>query len=74
TFEDYSFLTNTPYPGKEIRRISAKSSYTSGHFEVSELAACLEKLHFPALLVMLKFSRICFSVKFKSVLHYESSL
>ncbi|GJT17183.1 hypothetical protein Tco_0875889 [Tanacetum coccineum] len=37
------------------------SSYTSGHFEVSELAACLEKLHFPALLVMSKFSRICFS-------------
>ncbi|GJR84725.1 hypothetical protein Tco_0155510 [Tanacetum coccineum] len=32
------------------------SSYTSGHFEVSELAACLEKLHFPALLVMSKFS------------------
>ncbi|GJZ10684.1 hypothetical protein Tco_0545443, partial [Tanacetum coccineum] len=28
------------------------SSYTSGHLEVSELAACLEKLHFPALLVM----------------------
>nr|GEU31549.1 hypothetical protein [Tanacetum cinerariifolium] len=26
TFEDYLFLTNTPYPGKEIRRISAKSS------------------------------------------------
>ncbi|GJT36685.1 zinc finger, CCHC-type containing protein [Tanacetum coccineum] len=37
------------------------SSYTSGRFEVSELAACLEKLHFPALLVMSKFSRICFS-------------
>ncbi|GJT16644.1 reverse transcriptase domain-containing protein [Tanacetum coccineum] len=37
------------------------SSYTSGHFEVSELAACLEKLHFPVLLVMSKFSRICFS-------------
>ncbi|GJW59183.1 hypothetical protein Tco_0105914 [Tanacetum coccineum] len=37
------------------------SSYTSGHLEVSESAACLEKLHFPALLVMLKFSRICFS-------------
>ncbi|GKB65310.1 hypothetical protein Tco_0921496 [Tanacetum coccineum] len=37
------------------------SSYTSGHFEVSELAACLEKLHFPALLVMSKFIRICFS-------------
>ncbi|GJW23347.1 hypothetical protein Tco_0033969 [Tanacetum coccineum] len=38
------------------------SSYTSGHFEVSELHACLEKLHFPALLVMSKFSRICFSL------------
>ncbi|GKD96427.1 hypothetical protein Tco_1380324, partial [Tanacetum coccineum] len=37
------------------------SSYTSGHFEVSELAACLEKLHFLVLLVMSKFSRICFS-------------
>ncbi|GKA86291.1 hypothetical protein Tco_0808002 [Tanacetum coccineum] len=37
------------------------SSYTSGHLEVSESAACLEKLHFPTLLVMAKFSRICFS-------------
>ncbi|GKC71126.1 hypothetical protein Tco_1117009, partial [Tanacetum coccineum] len=37
------------------------SSYTSGHLKVSESAACLEKLHFLALLVMLKFSRICFS-------------
>nr|GEX22470.1 hypothetical protein [Tanacetum cinerariifolium] len=26
TFEDFSILTNTPYLGKEIRRISAKSS------------------------------------------------
>ncbi|GJT71679.1 hypothetical protein Tco_1030965 [Tanacetum coccineum] len=26
TFEDYLILTNTPYPRKEIRRISAKSS------------------------------------------------
>ncbi|GJR79307.1 hypothetical protein Tco_0150092 [Tanacetum coccineum] len=26
TFEDYLILTNTPYPGKEIRRISANSS------------------------------------------------
>ncbi|GKB87730.1 hypothetical protein Tco_0960002 [Tanacetum coccineum] len=26
TFEDYSILTNTPYPGKEIRRISTNSS------------------------------------------------
>ncbi|GKB89322.1 hypothetical protein Tco_0961594, partial [Tanacetum coccineum] len=26
TFEDYPILTNTPYPGKEIRLISAKSS------------------------------------------------
>ncbi|GJW17589.1 hypothetical protein Tco_0025025 [Tanacetum coccineum] len=31
------------------------SSSTSGLLEVSELAACLEKLHFLALLVMLKF-------------------
>ncbi|GJW13005.1 hypothetical protein Tco_0017138 [Tanacetum coccineum] len=50
------------------------SSYTSGHLEVSELAACLEKLHFPLLLVMSKFSRICFSFDFKSALHHESSL
>ncbi|GJW45701.1 retrovirus-related pol polyprotein from transposon TNT 1-94 [Tanacetum coccineum] len=50
------------------------SSYTSGHLKVSELAACLEKLHFPALLVMSKFPRICFSFDFKSALHYESSL
>ncbi|GKE65131.1 hypothetical protein Tco_1519292, partial [Tanacetum coccineum] len=49
-------------------------SYTSGHLEVSELVACLEKLHFPALLVMLKFTRICFSFNFKSALHHESSL
>ncbi|GJY61973.1 hypothetical protein Tco_0462630 [Tanacetum coccineum] len=49
-------------------------SYTSGHLEVSELAACLEKLHFPALLVMSKFCRICFSFDFKSALHYASSL
>ncbi|GJZ96935.1 hypothetical protein Tco_0669269, partial [Tanacetum coccineum] len=38
------------------------SSYTSGHLKVSESAACLEKLHFHALLVMSKFSRICFSI------------
>ncbi|GJS07581.1 hypothetical protein Tco_0364377 [Tanacetum coccineum] len=50
------------------------SSYTSGHLEVSKLDACLEKLHFLALLVMSKFSRICFSFDFKSALHYESSL
>ncbi|GJT35350.1 hypothetical protein Tco_0925769 [Tanacetum coccineum] len=31
TFEDYSFLTNTPYPGKEIRRISAKSSQVNAY-------------------------------------------
>ncbi|GJW77367.1 hypothetical protein Tco_0139049 [Tanacetum coccineum] len=37
------------------------SSYTSGHYKVSESAACLEKLHFPTLMVMSKFSRICFS-------------
>ncbi|GKD45976.1 hypothetical protein Tco_1270621, partial [Tanacetum coccineum] len=37
------------------------SSYTSGHLEVSELAACLEKLHFPTLLVMSKSFIICFS-------------
>ncbi|GKB26292.1 retrovirus-related pol polyprotein from transposon TNT 1-94 [Tanacetum coccineum] len=37
------------------------SSYTPGHLKVSESAACLEKLHFPTLLVMLKSSRICFS-------------
>ncbi|GJS09311.1 hypothetical protein Tco_0366107 [Tanacetum coccineum] len=41
------------------------SSYTSGHLEVSELAAYIEKLYFPALLVMSKFSRICFSFEFK---------
>ncbi|GJZ87761.1 ribonuclease H-like domain-containing protein [Tanacetum coccineum] len=50
------------------------SSYTSCHLEVSELAACLEKLHFATLLVMSKFSRICFSFDFKSALHHESSL
>ncbi|GJU82511.1 putative reverse transcriptase domain-containing protein [Tanacetum coccineum] len=50
------------------------SSYTSGHLKVSELAACLEKLHFLALLVMSKFSRICFSFDFKSALQHESSL
>ncbi|GJT79203.1 hypothetical protein Tco_1053545, partial [Tanacetum coccineum] len=38
------------------------SSYTFGYLEVSESAACLEKLHFPALLVMSKFSRIYFSI------------
>ncbi|GJS25591.1 hypothetical protein Tco_0454223 [Tanacetum coccineum] len=31
TFEDYPFLTNTPYPGKEIRRISAKSSQENAY-------------------------------------------
>ncbi|GJX57875.1 hypothetical protein Tco_0287772 [Tanacetum coccineum] len=31
TFEDYSFMTNTPYPGKEIRRISAKSSQENAY-------------------------------------------
>nr|GEU61165.1 RNA-directed DNA polymerase, eukaryota [Tanacetum cinerariifolium] len=36
------------------------SSYAFGHLKVSELAACLEKLHFPALLVMSKFSKIYF--------------
>nr|GEY83554.1 hypothetical protein [Tanacetum cinerariifolium] len=30
-FEDCSFLTNTPYPGKEIRRISAKSSQENAY-------------------------------------------
>ncbi|GJU23668.1 retrovirus-related pol polyprotein from transposon TNT 1-94 [Tanacetum coccineum] len=50
------------------------SLYTSGHLEVSELAACLEKLHFLGLLVMSKFSRICFSFDFKSSLQHESSL
>ncbi|GJY34750.1 hypothetical protein Tco_0419219 [Tanacetum coccineum] len=50
------------------------SSYTSGHLEVSELAACLENFHFRALLVISKFSRICFSFDFKSALYYESSL
>ncbi|GKB09353.1 hypothetical protein Tco_0837665 [Tanacetum coccineum] len=50
------------------------SSYTFGHLEVFELAACLEKLHFPVLLVMSKFSRICLSFDFKSALHHESSL
>ncbi|GKD41613.1 hypothetical protein Tco_1261820, partial [Tanacetum coccineum] len=50
------------------------SSYTSGHLEVSELDACLEKLHFLALPVMSKFYRICFSFDFKSALHNESSL
>ncbi|GJX75515.1 hypothetical protein Tco_0314110 [Tanacetum coccineum] len=35
TFEDYSFLTNTPYPGKEIRRISAKSSQENAYSEFS---------------------------------------
>ncbi|GKD72266.1 hypothetical protein Tco_1330548, partial [Tanacetum coccineum] len=31
TFEDYLILTNTPYPGKEIRRISAKSSQENAY-------------------------------------------
>ncbi|GJV11466.1 hypothetical protein Tco_1353007 [Tanacetum coccineum] len=34
---------------------------SKNHCEVSESAACLEKLHFPALLVISKYSRICFS-------------
>nr|GEV88515.1 helicase Sen1-like isoform X2 [Tanacetum cinerariifolium] len=50
------------------------SSCTFGHLEVSELAACLENLHIPALLVKSKFFRICFSYDFKSALHHESSL
>nr|GEU35059.1 hypothetical protein [Tanacetum cinerariifolium] len=31
TFEDILFLTNTPYPGKEIRRISTKSSLENAY-------------------------------------------
>ncbi|GKE17918.1 hypothetical protein Tco_1425495 [Tanacetum coccineum] len=45
-----------------LTRLQKLSSYASGHFEVSELAACLEKLHFPVLLVMSKFYGICFSL------------
>ncbi|GKA99559.1 hypothetical protein Tco_0827553 [Tanacetum coccineum] len=40
---------------------SFKTKYMVEDASISELAACLEKLHFPALLVMSKFSRICFS-------------
>ncbi|GKA03759.1 hypothetical protein Tco_0676540 [Tanacetum coccineum] len=47
------------------------SSYASGHLEVFELAACLEKLHFLALLVMKNFSRICFSFVILEVLLSE---
>ncbi|GJV63598.1 hypothetical protein Tco_1474426 [Tanacetum coccineum] len=49
------------YAHNFITCLQQLSSYTSGHCEVSESAACLEKLHFPALLVISKFSRICFS-------------
>ncbi|GKB22202.1 coatomer subunit beta'-1-like protein isoform X3, partial [Tanacetum coccineum] len=49
---------NWIYAHNFLTYLQKLSSYTSGHFEVSELAACLEKLHFPALLVMSKFSRI----------------
>nr|GEZ67177.1 retrovirus-related Pol polyprotein from transposon TNT 1-94 [Tanacetum cinerariifolium] len=31
TFEDYLILTNTPYPGKEIRRISSNSSQKNAY-------------------------------------------
>ncbi|GKC23272.1 hypothetical protein Tco_1025422 [Tanacetum coccineum] len=51
-----------------LTRLQKFSSYASGHLEVSELAACLEKLHFPTLLVMSKFSRICFSFVILEVL------
>ncbi|GJY83538.1 hypothetical protein Tco_0496914 [Tanacetum coccineum] len=47
------------------------SSYASGHLEVSELAACLEKASFLALLVMSKFSKICFSFIILEVLSSE---
>ncbi|GJX35119.1 transposon TX1 [Tanacetum coccineum] len=35
TFEDYSILTNTPYPGKEILRISANSSQENAYKQFS---------------------------------------
>ncbi|GJR04167.1 retrotransposon protein, putative, ty1-copia subclass [Tanacetum coccineum] len=39
TFEDYPILTNTSYPGKEIRRISAKSSqeYAYSQFPIRRI-------------------------------------
>ncbi|GKD29911.1 retrovirus-related pol polyprotein from transposon TNT 1-94 [Tanacetum coccineum] len=48
------------------------SSYTSGHLEVSELAACLEKLHFPALLVLeqTRLQRDCLQLEQKDCLRY----
>ncbi|GJR28639.1 zinc finger, CCHC-type containing protein [Tanacetum coccineum] len=54
-----------------LTRLEKLSSYASGHLEVSELAACLEKLHFSGLLVMSKFSRICFSFVILKVLLSE---
>ncbi|GJW18841.1 hypothetical protein Tco_0026277 [Tanacetum coccineum] len=54
-----------------LTRLQKLSSYASGHIEVSELAACLKKLHFLALLVMSKFFRICFSFVILDVLLSE---
>ncbi|GJT43416.1 hypothetical protein Tco_0952131 [Tanacetum coccineum] len=54
-----------------LTRLQKLSSYASSHLEVSELAACLEKLHFPTLLVMSKFSRIQFSFVIHEVLLSE---
>ncbi|GKE10562.1 hypothetical protein Tco_1414113, partial [Tanacetum coccineum] len=54
-----------------LTRLQKISSYASGHLEDSELAACLEKFHFPALLAMSKFSRICFSFVILEVLLSE---
>ncbi|GJW29137.1 hypothetical protein Tco_0046012 [Tanacetum coccineum] len=69
TAEDDIEVFSTEDPGLDwisahnfLTHLQKLSSHDSGHFEVSELAACLEKLHFPALLVMSKFSRICFSL------------
>ncbi|GJW15155.1 hypothetical protein Tco_0019288 [Tanacetum coccineum] len=45
-----------------LTRLQKLSSYAFGHLEVSELAACLEKLHFSALLVMSKLVPSCYVI------------
>ncbi|GKD39929.1 hypothetical protein Tco_1260136 [Tanacetum coccineum] len=63
TAEDDIEVFSTKNPGLDwisahnfLTRLQKLSSYTSGHLDVSELAACLDNVHFLALLVMSKFS------------------
>ncbi|GJS54903.1 hypothetical protein Tco_0628265 [Tanacetum coccineum] len=76
--EDDLEILSTEDPGLDwiyahnfLTRLQKLSSYASRHLEVFELAACLEKLHFPALLVMSKYSRIYFSFVILEVLLSE---